>query len=189
MKGLVMGIPMLNNTSWTSRLYETEDDLLQMQDLLMEARSQTDDWRYAHVGDLIFLFFMVACHLDPREAIRLWHAGEKLVGYAILGEDPSFDCQVLPGYAWRGIEEEAIEWAEIRLVELRKRNPELWGGHFVSGARQDDVNRIAFLLRHGFRPGGEFSEVNMLRWLDEPIPEVVLPAGCLVRAVHDAVGS
>jgi hypothetical protein len=51
----------------TSRLYETEDDLLQMQNFLMEARSQTDDWRYAHVGDLLFSFFMVACHLDLKE--------------------------------------------------------------------------------------------------------------------------
>ena len=178
---------MQNNTFWTSRLYKDEYDFQQMQDLLMEARSQTDDWRYAHVGDLIFWFFMVACHLNPLEYIRLWHVGDKLVGYAILGEDPTFDCQVLPEFAWRGIEEEAMAWAEKRLVELRSRDPDLWGGHLVSGARQDDAKRIAFLEQHGFRPGGEFSEVNMLRWFDEPIPEVVLPAGCLVRSMSEEV--
>jgi hypothetical protein len=106
--------------SLTSRLYETEHDLQQMQDLLMEARSHTDDWHYAHVGDLLFGFFMVACHLNPKEYIRLWH-DDTLVGYAILGEDPSFDCQVLPEYEWCGIETEALAWAEMRLIELRAR--------------------------------------------------------------------
>jgi hypothetical protein len=80
----------------TSRFYETEMDLQQMQALLMEARSHTDVWRYMHVGELTFRFFMVACHLNPQEHIRLWHAdGGKLVGYAVLGEDPSFDWGAL----------------------------------------------------------------------------------------------
>ena len=41
----------------------------------MEACSRTDDWRYAHIGDLVFQFFMVACHLSPQEHLRLWHDG------------------------------------------------------------------------------------------------------------------
>ena len=154
-----------------------------MHNMLMDARAQTDEWRYPHVGDLLFAFFMVACHLDPAEHIRLWHAADRLVGYAILGEDPTFDCQVLPGYAWQGIEEEAMAWAERRISELRQRDPQLWGGKCVSGARQDDEKRIAFLERHGFRQGGEFSEVNMMRSLDVPITEAVIPAGCKVREV------
>ncbi len=55
----------------TSRLYDTEHDLPDMLDLLMEARAQTSDWRYAHVGELLFDFFMVACHLNPQAHIRL----------------------------------------------------------------------------------------------------------------------
>jgi hypothetical protein len=34
----------------TARLYETGADLQQMYGLLMEARSQTNGWRYWHVG-------------------------------------------------------------------------------------------------------------------------------------------
>ena len=153
-----------------------------MQRMLMEARSQTDDWRYAHVGDLLFQFFMVACHLTPQEHIRLWHDGSKLVGYAVLGEDPSFDWHVLPEYEWGGIETEALVWAETRLAELRRCDARRWGGHVVSGVRQDNAKRIAFLEQHGFQPGGEFSEVNLLCTLDGPIREGVLPAGCQVRA-------
>ncbi|MBI4739919.1 GNAT family N-acetyltransferase [Candidatus Woesearchaeota archaeon] len=172
--------------SFTSRFYETEHDLQQMQGLLMEARSRTDDWHYAHVGELLFGFFMVTCHLNPKEYIRLWHDDNKLVGYAILGEDPSFDFQVLPEYEWCGIETEAMLWAETRIAELRKHNAKQWSGNFMSGARQDNAKRIAFLEKHGFRLGGEFSEVNMLRSLDEPISEVVIPAGCQVRSIVGA---
>ena len=168
----------------TSRFYKTENDLQSMLDMLMEARSRTDDWHYAHVGELLFAFFMVACHLNPHEYIRLWHDGDKLVGYAILGEDPSIDFQVLPEYEWCGIETEAMAWTETRLAELRRRDPHHWSGRLVSGARQDNAKRIAFLEQHGFRPGGEFSEVNMICSLDEPIPKAVIPVGCQVRAVE-----
>ncbi len=157
-----------------------------MLDMLIEARSRTNDWRYPHVGELLFNFLMVASHLDPKEHIRLWHNGDKLVGYAMLAEDPKFDFQALPEYKWRGIETEALSWAEALVAELRKQDPQRWGGPIVSGARQDHLERIAFLEQHGFRQGGEFSEVNMLCSLDEPIPKAVIPAGCQVRAVAGA---
>ena len=172
--------------SWSSRLYDTETDLQQMYNLLMEARARTSDWRYAHVGELAFNFFMVACHLNPREHIRLWHDVEcQLIAYAMLGEDPAFDYQILPEYEWSGIEEEALAWAETRVTQLRQHAAQQWGGNLASGARQDNAQRIAFLEQHGFRYCGDFAEVNMLRSLDEPIPEPVLPAGCQVRAVAE----
>ncbi len=171
---------------WTSRLYESEQDLVAMQELLMEARSRSGDWRYAHVGELMWDLFMVICHLNPQEYICLWHDEQgRLAGYAILGEDPSYACQVLPEYAWRGIEDEALAWAEMRLSELRKGDPQRWGGGLVSGARQDNGQRVAFLEQHGFRRG-EYTEVNMLRSLDEPIPGAAVPAGFQVRAVAEA---
>jgi len=174
--------------SLTSRFYETEHDYQQMLGLLMEARSRADDWHYWHVGELAWGFFMVDCHLNPQEHIRLWHdAKGKLVGYAVLGEDPSFDCQVLPEYEWSGVETEAMAWAETRLAELRKRDAKQWSGNFVSGARQNDAKRITFLEQHGFRRG-KYAEVNLLRSLDEPIAESVIPAGCQVRAVDPEAG-
>jgi mycothiol synthase len=166
-----------------SRLYQTEADLRQMQALLVEARSQTNDWRYAHLGDLNFTFFMLACHLNPQEFIRLWYDRDHLVGYATLGEDPAFDFQVLPAYEWQGIEAQALTWADERLDELRRKDMTLWGGSLVSGARQDNPHRIAFLEQQGFRQGGEFSEVNLICRLDRPIPELPTPSGFQVRAV------
>ena len=172
--------------AWRSRFYETEHDFQQMQALLMEARARTNDWRYGHVGDLAFGFWMVACHLNPHEHIRLWHdSGGRLVAFAMLGEDPFFDCQVLPEYAWSGIETEALAWADTLVAALRTRDASRWSGHLRSGARQDDAHRIAFLEQHGFQRGA-YAEVNMLRRLDESIAEAALPAGCQVRAVAEA---
>src|SRR4030065_2346179 len=138
-----MNSNLYHTGSLTSRLYINERDLQQMLDMLMEARSRTNDWRFSHVGELLFNFFMVACHLDPREHIRLWFdAASRLVGYAILGEDPSFDCQVVPEYEWTGIEIEAYDWVEKCLTKLRQCDASQWSGDFGSGARQDDARRI-----------------------------------------------
>ncbi len=45
--------------SATSRMYEDDDDLIQMQRLLMKGRGQTNDLHYPHVGLLMWIFFMV----------------------------------------------------------------------------------------------------------------------------------
>jgi len=170
----------------TSGFYESERDLREMQGLLMEARSRTDDWHYMHIGELTFRFFMVFCHLNPQEHIRLWHdAEEKLVGYAILGEGPSLDWQVAPEYEWCGIESEALTWVETSLAELRKRNATQWNGNLVSGARQDNGRRRTFLAQHGFRYSGEFAEVNMVRVLADWIPEPVSPPGYQIRSIAE----
>ncbi len=170
----------------TSRFYESEQDLRQMQQLLMEARSRTDDWRYMHIGELTFRFFMVFCHLDPQKHVRLWHDVKgRLVGYAILGEDPSFDWQVMPEYEWSGIESEALTWAETYLTELRKRVAAQWDGNLVSWARQDNGMRRMFLGQHGFRYSGKFAEVNLLRVLNDSIPESDVPPGYQVCSMSE----
>ncbi len=100
-----------------------------MQALLMDARSRSDDWRYWHVGDLLWAFLSLTSHFDPHEHIRLWHDGQDtLAAFALLGEDPAFECQALPEYAWAGIEQEALTWAEARRAELAKQDPQRWGG-------------------------------------------------------------
>jgi predicted N-acetyltransferase YhbS len=154
-----------------------------MRAMLMEARARTGDWRYAHVGLLAWDFFMVWCHLSPAEHIRLWHGeGGRLAGYAMLG-DEQLDWQVLPEHQWSGIEGEALAWGEARHADLRRQDPVRWSGALVSGARQDDAARLAFLERNGFRYRGESAEVDMIRSLDEPIPEAAPPEGFEVRGL------
>jgi mycothiol synthase len=162
----------------TSRPFEADADLRQMYSLLMEARSRSNDWRYWHVGELAFGFFMIDCHLDPRKHVRVWHDGDRLVGYALSGDDAYFDWQVLPEREWTGIEAEALAWAEGLLGELRAGDAERWKGPMMVGTRQDHAERIAFLEQHGFCRG-EYVEVNMLRSLGEALPQEALPPGAL----------
>jgi ribosomal protein S18 acetylase RimI-like enzyme len=170
----------------TSRLFQDESDLRQMLSLLMAARAQTSDWRYAHVGELLWDYFLITCHLSPQQHIRLWHDGQALVAYALLGEDPTFSCAVLPEAAWSGIEAEALAWAQGRVAALRAKDPARWGGELVSHVRQDDAQRLAFLEQHGFCYRGTFAEVNLLRSLAEPIAVGPLPPGYEVRAVAES---
>lgn len=151
----------------------------------MEARARTgSDWSHAHVGLLAWDFFMIHCHLDPSRHIRLWHDGSsRLVGYAMVGDDPQFFCQVLPPHEWSGIESEALAWAGTLVADLRRDDPVQWSGALVSGARQDDAARIAFLEEQGLRYRGEFAEVDMIRSLDGALPEPALPAGYAARAL------
>jgi ribosomal protein S18 acetylase RimI-like enzyme len=157
-----------------------------MQRLLMDARARSDDWRYWHVGDLMWAFLSLTSHLNPQDRIRLWHdEQDSLVGFALVGEDPAFECQVLPEFVWAGIEQEALAWAEALRAELAKNDVKRWGGAFIWGARQDDASRIAFLEGHGFRQDDHI-EVNLLRSLDEPPPEATIPDGYHIRAVAES---
>lgn len=167
-------------------MYQDQADLDRILDLLSQSRSLTDDWRYAHIGEFLLSFFFIARHLDPTHHIRLWFDRGRLIAYSILGEDPFIDFQVHPDYAWQGIEAQALAWASRRIEDLRRHAPEQWKGQWVSGARQDDYRRRSFLEAHGFEPGGAFSEVNMMRSLDGPIPEAWLPEGCTVVGMDSA---
>jgi mycothiol synthase len=175
-----------STSALTSRAYEGVGDLAKMLDLLMEARSQTNDWHCAHVGELLWNYLVLSSHLPERDHIRLWHepAG-KLAGYALLREGPSVDWEVLPRYEEAGIDEEALAWAEGRVAGLRARDPEKWKKKLGTGARaqEGDALRIAFLERHGFRTG-KYAEVNMIRSLEGAIPEGAVPAGYVMRAVE-----
>lgn len=171
--------------TFTSRPYEDQADLLRMQHLLMQARYQTSTWQVAHIGELVWNFFQVAIHLEPTRFIRLWFAGDALAGFAMLGEDPSFDVQVHPRFAWLGIEQQALDWAETCLGDLRQADPGKWQAKLVTGSREDQPARRAFLEANGFHLGGDFSEVNMLRPLDTPIPTCPVPAGFQVRLLSD----
>ena len=108
------------------------------------------------------------------------------MGYAILGEDPWFDWETLPGFEKRGIPEEAMRWVEGRLEALREEDPERWKQALSTGVRADNADRIGFLERGGFEHGGTFDEVNYRMGLGggrRPYhePHIPLPEGWKVR--------
>ncbi len=174
-----------------SRNFENESDLRIIRAMLVDARKIAGHHAgYWHVGDLTWRYYMLWYRADPRQNYHLWYDGDALVGFAVFGDDLSFDWQIHPRYVWRGIEEEMLAWAETRWHETmndasisqeRKRA-------LFSGALETDTRRIAFLERHGFSRG-EHPTINFARALDEPIADSILPKGFIVRGVageHEA---
>jgi ribosomal protein S18 acetylase RimI-like enzyme len=93
----------------------------------------------------------------------------------------------LPEYEWTGIEAEAFAWVEMCLTQLCLHDAKLWGGELVSGSRQDDARRISFLEQRGFYYCGRFAEVNMIRSLSEPVPELAIPPSYRVCSMEEVV--
>lgn len=169
---------------FTSRFYRDEHDLDKMRALLLARRPGAEDWRTWHVGaGLVWMFFMLSARVDPREHIRLWFDGAgKLIGTAWLGDDASVDWQILPAYEWQGIEEEGFQWAQARLSELRRREPEKWKEPLNSLAVHDDAPRVAFLQKHGL-VRGQNGSVHFRRDLKKPVPAPALPENYQVRNI------
>lgn len=154
-----------------------------MLELIQTGRAATGDWKYWHLGELLYMFYLVDRHLLPAEHIRLWHTPRgALIAYSFLGVDPLYDWQVAHGWLRCGIELEALEWAQAKLDVLHEEAPERWKDSLTCLARLDDEERVGFLQANGFALG-HYVEVNHIRSLLEPIERVPMPEGYVVRAV------
>lgn len=174
-----------------SRNFENEYDLQAIRAMLVEARRIAGhNAGYWHIGNLTWRYYMLWYRTDPCASYRLWYDADRLIGFAVFGDDFSFDWQIHPHYTWRGIEEEMLSWAETRwrqamndasIPSNRKRD-------LISGAFENDTRRIAFLEQHGFTRG-QHPMIHYARSLAEPIADCVLPEGFVVRGVageHEA---
>ena len=128
--------------------------------------------------------------VDLREALaltnvqgntRLWFdANDQIVGFAFV--DPynnlrfEFDQQA----AHPDIESEIVTWG----VECIRRAMQGSGESLTLDAscRDDDIERIALLERHGFVVQ-EMRSLHMVRSLNEPIPTPQVPVGFSIRHV------
>ena len=171
--------------------FENESDLRIIRAMLVDARKIAGHHAgYWHVGDLTWRYYMLWYRADPRQNYRLWYDGNHCVGFAVFGEDFSFDYQVHPQYTGQGIEEEMLAWVETRwreemnntaIPQERKRN-------LPAGAFETDVRRIAFLEQHGYTRG-KHPMIHYACPLNNPIATPILPAGFSVRGVageHEA---
>lgn len=86
--------------------------------------------------------------------------------------------RVLPEWRGCGIEDALLEWAEEHL--LSKSVGDVAGGLYMSSsAVSTEEDRIEQLEANGYQPARYFFE--MIRPLDEPIPDRPIPAGLEVR--------
>ena len=125
---------------------------------------------------------------DPQRDLRLWEdATGRLVGFASAwvpqpgGEvvDGNLYWRIHPAARRQGLESTIIGWGAERFREVgRERN---LPAQIYSGARENDAYSLAVLEQQGLCPVRYF--YKMVRPLDQPIPEPVVPAGFTLRTV------
>lgn len=170
-----------------SRQFESENDLQLIRAMLVAARKiARHNAGYWHVGDLTWRYYMLWYRADPCKNYRLWYDADRLVGFAVFGEDFSFDWQIHPQYTWRGIEEEMLTWAETRWGEAMRDEtiPQDRKRNLFSGSFTNDARRIAFLEQCQFTRGTH-PMIHYSRSLNDPIATPKLPDGFSVRGIAD----
>ncbi len=171
-----------NMVAWTSRTYSETKDLQSMIDLLVAVRPADRITEYPSVVDLQEALALT----HVQENTRLWFDNDRMIGFAFV--DPynnlrfEFDQQA----THPDIESEIVTWG----VECIRRAIQESGESLTLAAscRDDDVERIALLERHGFVMQ-EMRSLRMARSLNEPIPTLETPVGfslCHVTGEQEA---
>ena len=146
-----------------SRLYEGEQDLAHLREIVVAAHGAGGHW---HMGDLVWRLFLMSLRYDPKQNIRLWMRDDQVVGFAWFDpRDNSIDWQLAPGGP--GCEEEVLAWTMERRGEVIRTQPEQTHGSLLTGAPEDDAQRIAFLERHGFVRAEPYYVKNVLSLVDD----------------------
>src|SRR5689334_4854318 len=128
--------------SITHRPYQTESDLHVMLGLLQRCRATGQIISWPAVADLREI-----CHPARTDWEKhLWlDATEKLIGFALLHESGAFSFYAYPAFQDSGVETQILSWA---IEQRRALGPD--HAEIRCQAREDDLDRIAFLKSHGF---------------------------------------
>jgi len=164
----------------SSRYYTGKADLERMKAFLTAARAEEAKPGYWHVGDLIWSLYQNVVY-DPFRNVRLWENGAgELLGFALFHPPNSVDPIYHPLRDDGSLHEHMLAWAE----EHRKEFPVEGDGLATldTGSLDSDPRHVAVLERLGFERTGHYF-ANLLRDLEQPILEAVLPEGVTVRHV------
>jgi mycothiol synthase len=166
--------------SVTSRPYAGDADLARMRDLIVAA-SADERPNYWHVGDLLWGMYQNTV-FDPFANIRLWEGDTaSLRGFAWFSPPSVIEWEVDPRFGRdAALEEEMLAWGEVRRRELLEDGDD--ERLFLASARDDDPEKIALLIWHGFTRD-DYHMLNMRRDLDQSFPDQAPPEGFVVRHV------
>lgn len=124
--------------------------------------------------------------VDPERDLQLWHDHTgRLIGWGQIaipehGEavDARFWIRIHPEARGGTLEPEILAWVESRALEVAGER--LKPAQLLTGARDDQADRLALLSEHGFAPARYF--FTMRRSLETPIEPPQLPPGFTIRA-------
>lgn len=169
-----------------SREYLGGEDYQRIRELLIESYAITrrnHNWHIARLDAFRFGRYgyqEISGERAWEADFRLWETEcGKLVGILHPEARSNIFFEVHPHY--RYIEEEMLDWAEQHHSETRPQDTERWPlNTFVC---EYDEERATLLARRGYRNLGPCG-VDLSRSLDEPIPDVTLPEGYVIRALR-----
>jgi hypothetical protein len=155
---------------------------------LSSAVSAGPQGAYWHPGDVVWGMYQNT-DFDPRREVRLWEEDGELIGFAFLQEPDGVVMQVHPRLRGSGtLEREMLEWAapQNHAVYGEQDEDELW-----TRVAEDEPRLDGLLTDLGFARDPDHA-LNMIRTLDDPLPERVPPDGWTVReaarSLYESVG-
>jgi len=168
------------------RLYRKAADLECMEAILVAGRAAQNGCFYVHVGDLRLWLSYTLPEDQPLTRIYLWeNEASETVGWTLFSiADEAFDLFVAPELHGEMVMYDMLAWSAGRLSEILQQA----GGLQVqkSWNHPGDIKLCRALEKLGFMISGNPS-VQMLRSLDDPIPEAALPDGYQVRSCRGIV--
>jgi len=172
------------NSLFSEHPYNGADDLRRMRDLIIAAEADPTYPNYWHVGDLLWGMYQNIV-FDPFANIRLWEdANGALRAFAWFSPPELLECEIDPRYGRdEALVEQMLAWGAARRRELLEDGDD--ERLFLTSARDDDLDKIALLTRHGFTRD-DYHMLNMRRDLSQPIPDLAPPEGFVVRHVGGA---
>jgi len=169
----------------TSRLYENEHDIQIILDLMYRVRPEKHRNDYPVKVDIEENFASDTVCANT----RLWFEGDRPVAWAYVDLFNNLRCEVEPALE-EPLGAEIVAWCEAC---VRKILPAGGSATLDASCREDHRERVAFLLRNGFRQTQD-TTLCLVRALLEPLPDPVLPPGYIIRPITgrqevDAVAS
>lgn len=167
------------------RRYRGPEDVALLQDATARWVEQAGQTGYMHLGDIPHRLFNGLRRSDVGELVHLWFGsrGDLAAWGALYPTHRSFDLQVDPTVRVSDphLERAALEFLERELGPLLGVPGESTAD-LVVDAFGDDEERVAHLQALGWNPGTE--SYRLTQRLLEDIPDVELPVGYVIRAVH-----
>lgn len=161
--------------TWTCRLWSGENDLRLMIDLLRSSRPVERAADFPSAADLQELLALGRV----RENTRLWlDAQGRLAGFCLVDHYQNLRFEIDPRATGREMEAEMVAWGAACVRRMMREQREALT--LDASCREDDVERIALLERHGFVRQAVRS-LHLARSLERPIPTPQLPAGFRIR--------
>lgn len=168
-----------------SRPY-TDNDLPHLQETLAHWVSDAGDCGYYHIGNLAHWIYAILRERRPiGELVQVWEDDAGIAGIAInFLFDTAFQLFVRPAYRGTGAERTMLQSAfetTQRLIRSTGQSNTL----VMTDVFSCDSIRIKALEQLGFTRYRLWDHITE-RSLSEPIPEVRLPEGFLIRCAADA---